>query len=173
MPELVAEPESPGAEKLARQMGSMSLFQHLEEFRKCIIRSLAAVAVGFGICWYFAQNKIYPVIEKPIDVVFKKYNIDPHLSYLSPTDPFNLYLKVGLMAGIFLASPVILYQVWSFISPGLYRHEKRFVLPFLFLSVGLFLAWCWFGCKIIFHVALDFLIHSYGSAFRASLTIDP
>src|ERR1700704_746431 len=172
MPELVAEPENPGAESLARQMGSMSLFQHLEEFRKCIIRSLAAVAIGFGVCWYFAQDKIYPVIEKPILVVFKKYNIDPHLSYLSPTDPFNLYLKVGLMAGIFLASPVILYQVWSFISPGLYRHEKRFVVPFLLLSVGLFLAGGYFGYRIIFPVAMDFLIGSYGSAFRANITID-
>jgi sec-independent protein translocase protein TatC len=172
MPELVAEPENPGAQKLARQMGSMSLLQHLEEFRKCIIRSLAAVAIGFGVCWYFAQDKIYPLIEKPILVVFKKYNIDPHLSYLSPTDPFNLYLKVGLMAGIFLASPVILYQVWSFISPGLYRHEKRFVVPFLVLSVGLFLTGGYFGYRIIFPVAMDFLIGSYGSAFRANITID-
>lgn len=172
MPELVAEPENPSEEKLARQMGSMSLLQHLEELRKCIIRSAAAVAIGFGVCWYFAQDKIYPLIEKPILVVFKKYNIDPHLTYLSPTDPFNLYLKVGLMAGIFLASPVILYQVWSFISPGLYRNEKRFVLPFLFLSVGLFLAGGYFGYRIIFPVAMDFLIGSYGAAFRANITID-
>jgi len=172
MPDLVAEPEQPLQEKEERQMGSMSLLQHLEELRKCIIRSLAAVAVGFGVCWYFAQDKIYPLIEKPILVVFKKYNLDPHLTYLSPTDPFNLYLKVGLMAGIFLASPVILYQVWSFISPGLYRHEKRFVMPFLLLSVGLFLAGGYFGYRIIFPVAMDFLIGSYGSAFRASITID-
>ena len=171
MPDLVAEPEE--QEELdERRMGSMSLLQHLEELRKCIIRSLAAVAVGFGLCWYFAQDKIYPFIEKPILVVFKKYNMDPHLTYLSPTDPFNLYLKVGLMAGIFLASPVILYQVWSFISPGLYRHEKRFVVPFLLLSVGLFLGGGYFGYKVIFPVALDFLIHSYGSAFKASITID-
>ncbi|HEY1937068.1 MAG TPA: twin-arginine translocase subunit TatC [Candidatus Angelobacter sp.] len=172
MPELVADPEIPKIEKELRKIGSMSLLEHLEELRKCIIRSLAAVAIGFGICWYFAQDKIYPVIEKPILVVFKKYNIDPHLSYLSPTDPFNLYMKVGLMAGIFLASPVILYQVWSFISPGLYRHEKRFVFPFLMLSVGLFLAGGYFGYKIIFPVAMDFLIGSYGSAFRANITID-
>ena len=165
MSDLVAEPEHKEIERELRQMGSMSLFQHLEELRKCIIRSAAAVAVGFGVCWYFAQDKIYPVIEKPILVVFKRYNMDPHLTYLSPTDPFNLYLKVGLMAGIFLASPVILYQVWSFISPGLYRHEKRFVVPFLMLSVGLFLAGGYFGYKIIFPVAMDFLIHSYGSAF--------
>jgi sec-independent protein translocase protein TatC len=173
MPDLVAEPELPQEEeKEARQMGSMSLLQHLEELRKRIIYSLSAVAVGFGVCWYFAQNKIYPLIEAPIQVVFKKYNMDPHLTYLSPTDPFNLYLKVGLMAGVFLASPVLLYQVWSFISPGLYRNEKRFLLPFLFLSVGLFLGGGYFGYKIIFPVAMDFLIHSYGSAFRASITID-
>ena len=168
MPELVAEPGTISEKKQARQMGSMSLLQHLEELRKCIIRSAAAMAIGFGVCWYFAQDKIYPVIEKPILVVFKKYNIDPHLAYLSPTDPFNLYLKVGLMAGIFLASPVILYQVWSFISPGLYRHEKRFVVPFLFLSVGLFLAGGYFGYRVIFPVAMDFLIGSYGANFRAT-----
>lgn len=172
MSDLVAEPEHKEIEKELRQMGSMSLFQHLEELRKCILRSAAAVAVGFGVSWYFAQDKIYPFIEKPILAVFKKYNMDPHLTYLSPTDPFNLYLKVGLMAGIFLASPVILYQVWSFISPGLYRHEKRFVVPFLLLSVGLFLGGGYFGYKVIFPVALDFLIHSYGSAFKATITID-
>ena len=172
MPDLVAEPELPKEEREERQMGSMSLLQHLEELRKCIIRSLAAVAIGFGVCWYFAQEKIYPLIEKPILVVFKKYNMDPQLHYLSPTDPFNLYMKVGLMAGIFVASPVILYQVWSFISPGLYRHEKRFVLPFLLLSVGLFLAGGYFGYRIIFPVAMDFLIGSYGTAFKASITID-
>lgn len=172
MPDLVAEPEEQQKELEEGRLGSMSLLQHLEELRKRIIYSLAAVGIGFGACWYFAQNKIYPIIEKPILVVFKKYNIDPHLSYLSPTDPFNLYLKVGLMAGIFLASPVILYQVWSFISPGLYRHEKRFLLPFLFLSVGLFLAGGYFGYRIIFPVAMDFLIGSYGSAFRANITID-
>ena len=80
MSDLVAEPEHKEIERELRQMGSMSLFQHLEELRKCIIRSVAAVAVGFGVCWFFAQEKIYPLIEKPIVDVFKKYNMDPHLT---------------------------------------------------------------------------------------------
>src|SRR5215472_11460842 len=171
MPELVAEPLDK-KEIEERQMGSMSLLQHLEELRRRIIYSLAAVAVGFGVCWYFAQDYIYPVIEKPILVVFKKYNIDPHLSYLNPTDPFNLYLRVGLMAGIFMASPIVLYQVWNFISPGLYRREKKFLLPFLLLSVGLFLAGGYFGYRIVFPVAMDFLISTYGADFKAVITID-
>src|SRR6266849_2096759 len=112
MPDLVAEPELPKEdEKEGRQMGSMSLLQHLEELRKRIIYSLVAVATCSCVGWYFAKDQIYPVIEKPILVVFKKYNIDPHLSYLNPTDPFNMYLKIGLLAGIFMASPIILYQV--------------------------------------------------------------
>jgi len=170
MPELVAEPEEQNQEE--RQMGSMSLLQHLEELRRRIIYSLIAVASCTIVGWYFAKDKIYPVIEKPILVVFKKYNIDPHLSYLNPTDPFNLYLKVGLMAGIFMASPIVLYQVWNFISPGLYRREKKFLLPFLLLSVGLFLAGGYFGYRIVFPVAMDFLIGAYGADFRANITID-
>jgi sec-independent protein translocase protein TatC len=172
MPELVAEPENSSDEKRLRLIGSMSLMQHLEEFRKRIVYSITAVAVSFGVCWYFAQDKIYPLIEKPILVVFKNNNIDPHLTYLSPTDPFNLYLKVGLMAGIFLASPVILYQVWAFISPGLYRNEKRFVVPFLVMTVGLFLTGGFFGYRFVFPVAMDFLISTYGAGFRANITID-
>jgi sec-independent protein translocase protein TatC len=171
MPDLVAEPEQPIEEKELRQMGSMSLLQHLDELRRRIIYSLAAVGIGFLACWYFAQDYIYPWIQKPIIEVFKRYNIDPHLSYLNPTDPFNLYMKVGLMAGIFLASPVLLYQVWAFISPGLYRHEKRFLLPFLFLSVGLFLAGGYFGYRVVFPVAMDFLIGHYGIGFRANITV--
>lgn len=171
MPDLVAEPEKPLEEKEERQMGSMSLLQHLDELRKRIIYSLAATGISFLACWYFAQDYIYPWIQKPILEVFKRYNIDPHLTYLNPTDPFNLYMKVGLMAGIFVASPILLYQVWAFISPGLYRHEKRFVLPFLFLSVGLFLAGGYFGYRIVFPVAMDFLIGHYGEGFRANITI--
>jgi sec-independent protein translocase protein TatC len=171
MPELVAEPLD-SKELDERRMGSMSLLQHLDELRKRIIYSLVAVAVCFGVCWYFAQDRIYPLIEKPILAVFKKYNMDPHLTYLSPTDPFNLYMKVGLLGGIFLASPIVLYQVWNFISPGLYRNEKRFILPFLFLSVGLFLAGGYFGYRIVFPVAMDFLIGTYGKEFHASITID-
>jgi sec-independent protein translocase protein TatC len=170
MPELVAEPVEKEQEE--RQMGSMSLLQHLEELRKRIIYSLAAVAAFTCIGWYFAKDKIYPVIEKPILEVFKKNHIDPHLSYLNPTDPFNLYLKVGLMAGIFMASPFVLYQVWNFVSPGLYRHEKRFILPFLIMSVGLFCAGGYFGYKIVFPVAMDFLISTYGADFRANITVD-
>ena len=106
----------------------------------------------------------------PIKEALIKNKWQATLTYLSPTDPFNTYLKIGLIAGIFIASPIILYQVWMFISPGLYRREKRFVLPFLFLSVGLFVGGGIFGFKIVYPVALEFLI-SQGKAFTPMITI--
>lgn len=154
MPDSVMEPE---IEHEERQLGQMGLLQHLEELRQRVIYSLIAIVVCFGAGWYYA-DKIFYLMEKPIKAALAAHGYDTKLGYVDPTDPFNLYLKIGLYAGIFFASPVILYQVWMFISPGLYRREKRFILPFLFLSVGLFLSGGFFGYKVVYPVALDFLI---------------
>lgn len=156
-------------EKEERQLASMGLLQHLEELRRRVIYSLIAVAVCFGGGWYYA-DKIFAKMQIPIAEALKNHHWDTSLVYTSPTEPFNLYLKLGLFAGIFIASPFLLYQVWAFISPGLYRHEKRFVLPFLFLSVGLFLGGGIFGFKIVYPVALDFLIN-YAQGLHPMITI--
>ena len=166
MPNTVVEPE---AEKEERQLGSMSLLQHIEELRRRLIYCVGAVAVCFGVGWYYS-GPIFERMSVPIKEALKRNGWDPQLTYLNPTDPFNTYLKIGLIGGIFIASPIILYQVWMFISPGLYRHEKRFILPFLFLSVGLFVGGGVFGFKIVYPVALDFLIKQ-GSAFKPVITI--
>jgi sec-independent protein translocase protein TatC len=169
MPDLVAEPlETKEVEE--RQTGSMSLLQHLEELRKRVIYSVAAVAICFGAGWYKADY-IYGKMMVPVANALKANHWDTQLTYLNPTDPFNNYMKIGLIAGIFIASPFLLYQVWMFISPGLYRHEKRFILPFLFLSVGLFLSGGYFGYRIVFPVALDFLIQQGGTTLKPMITI--
>lgn len=161
MPDLLAEPEELQVE---RELGSMSLLQHLEELRKRLIHSLAAVAVCFGVGWYYA-DKIFAKMSIPIKKALENHHYDTQLVVTSPTDAFNLYLKIGLIAGIFVASPYVLYQVWMFIAPGLYRNEKRFVLPFLFLSVVLFLGGGFFGYRVVYPVALDFLI-GYSKDFK-------
>ena len=92
------------------------------------------------------------------------------LVYLNPTEPFNLYLKVAALAGLFVTSPIVLYQVWMFISPGLYRNEKRYVFPFMFSTVLLFLAGGLFGYKMVYPAALTFLI-DYGKQFQPMITI--
>jgi sec-independent protein translocase protein TatC len=148
---------------------AMSFLEHLEELRKRLVYSVIAVAVGFFACWGYA-GRIYDVMQKPIMVALKNNGLAEKLVYLSPTEPFNLYLKIGFMAGIFAASPFVLYQVWMFISPGLYRHERRYVLPFMVSTIGLFLAGGYFGYSLVYPAALDFLI-GYGKQFQPMITI--
>src|SRR4051812_9316516 len=159
MPELGPEPVVEH-----RDLGSMSFLEHLEELRRRIIWALIWIAAGFGVCFWKAEV-IYGYMKVPIDAALSAHQMDPSLVYTNPTEPFNMYLKIGLIAGLFAASPFVLYQLWMFISPGLYRHEKRYVLPFMFSTVGLFLAGGYFGYRIVFPAALDFLI-GYGKQFK-------
>ncbi len=167
MPDVVAEP--PATKSPQDAMPAMSFLDHLEELRRRIIYSIVAIAVGFFACWGYAE-KIVGWMQKPIMEALQKNGMPQTLVYLNPTDPFNLYLKVGALAGVFVACPVVLYQVWMFISPGLYRHEKRYVTPFMFSTVALFLAGGAFGYKLVYPAALDFLI-GYGKQFQPMITI--
>jgi sec-independent protein translocase protein TatC len=167
MPEMAAEVPSSGAEP--EQMPAMGFLEHLEELRRRIIYSLIAVAVGFFACWRYAE-KIYDFMQQPIMTALRNNGMAEKLVYLNPTEPFNLYLKIAALAGLFVASPFVLYQVWLFISPGLYRNEKKYVMPFMFSTVGLFLSGGYFGYKIVYPAALDFLI-GYGKQFQPMITV--
>jgi len=167
MPEMAAELPAGGDEQ--EPMRAMSFLDHLEELRRRIIYSIIAVAVGFFLCWGYAE-RIYEIMQRPIMEALRRNGLAEKLVYLNPTEPFNLYLKVGLLAGLFVASPFVLYQVWLFISPGLYRNEKRYLTPFMFSTVGLFLAGGYFGYKLVYPQALEFLI-GYGKQFTPMITI--
>ncbi len=167
MPEVAAE--VPPAGQPDEPMRAMSFLEHLEELRKRIIWSLVAVTVGFFACWKYA-DRIYDYMQRPIMEALHRNGMSEKLVYLNPTEPFNLYLKVAFLAGLFVTSPFVLYQVWLFISPGLYRHEKRYVFPFMFSTVALFLSGGLFGYKMVYPAALNFLI-DYGKQFQPMITI--
>ena len=167
MPEVAGELPSQGNEK--ENLPAMGFLEHLEELRRRIIYSIIAVAVGFFACWGYAE-KIYEIMQRPIMDALHRNGLSEKLVYLNPTEPFNLYLKVGFLAGLFVASPFVLYQLWLFISPGLYRNEKRYVVPFMFSTVGLFMAGGYFGYKLVYPQALEFLI-GYGKQFQPMITI--
>jgi len=147
----------------------MSFLEHLEELRRRIIYSLISVGVGFGAAFWKAEW-IYSFVQVPVVEALRAHHKSEQLVYLNPTEPFNLYLKVGLLGGLFLASPFILYQVWAFIAPGLYRNEKRYVIPFMVVTVFLFLAGGYFGYRLVYPQALNFLI-GYGEQFQPMITI--
>jgi len=166
--EPASAPEEP-REETREGLTGMSFLEHLEELRRRLIYSLLSVAVCFGAAWSYS-DRIFALMQQPIIEALRNHKMDEKLVYLNPTEPFNLYLKVGMVAGIFLASPMVLYQVWLFISPGLYRREKRYVMPFLVFTVGLFLAGGYFGYRLVYPAALDFLL-GYGEQFRPMITI--
>lgn len=143
----------------------MSFFEHLEELRRRLIFSVAAVSIGFLICWYFSPQ-IYNLLALPITQSLggKK------LVYTNPTEPFTMYMEVAFIAGIFLSSPIILWQLWLFISPGLYKREKRMALPFIFFSSLLFILGGLFAYFIAFPMSLKFLL-SVGESFEPMVTI--
>jgi len=132
--------------------GQMSFLDHLEELRRRIIHSLIGVGVALGVCWYFA-DALFRAVSRPIN----KAGISS-LVVSTPTEGFNLELKLALMAAIFLASPFVLGQVWLFISPGLYKHERKYALPFIFSSSLLFVLGGLFGYFVAFPFALQFLL---------------
>ncbi len=156
-------------EKIVEKMSAMSFLEHLEELRKRIIWSILSVGVAFLVCWNYAE-KIYGYMQAPIMKALEHNHLEQRLVYLNPTEPFNMYMKIGLIAALFVASPFVLYQLWSFVAPGLYKHEKKYVMPFMVLSVGLFLGGGFFGYKIVYPAALDFLIN-YGKQFQPMITI--
>lgn len=168
MPEVLEENSAPAPSR-KEQMKSMSLIEHLEELRRRIIWSIVWIVIGFSVCWKYSEL-IFSYMQKPVVAALLANKMDTKLVYTNPTDPFNLYLKVGLVAGIFAASPFVLYQVWLFISPGLYKNERRYVVPFMFFTVALFLAGGWFGFKMVYPAALTFLIDQ-GKAFTPMITI--
>ena len=136
-------------------MTTMGFLDHLEELRKRIVYSIVAVAVGFGVCWWKVEW-LYGFMQKPIVDVLRKHGLPEKLVFLNPTDPFNLYLKVAGLAGLFLTSPFVLYQVWMFISPGLYRNEKRFAVPLLVSAILLFYVGVTFAYFFVFPVMFSF-----------------
>ncbi len=156
-------------ERQPESLPAMGFLDHLEELRKRIVYSIIAVAVGFGVCWGY-HEKIYGVMQKPIMDVLRANGLSDKLVFLNPTEPFNLYLKIAALAGLFLTSPFVLYQVWMFISPGLYRDEKRYVVPFMVSTIALFTSGGYFGYKIVYPRALEFLIN-FGRQFTPMITI--
>jgi sec-independent protein translocase protein TatC len=170
MPEaLVSSPPTESAND-RDQMPAMGFIEHLEELRKRIVYSIIAIVICFAGCW-FGASRLVDIMQKPIIEVLHKNGQPESLVYQHPVDPFNLYVKVAGVAGLFVASPFVLYQVWLFIAPGLYRNEKRYVAPFMLSSVSLFLAGGYFAYRIVLPKALDFLI-DFGKQFRPMITIE-
>lgn len=132
----------------------MSFLEHLDELRKRLIYVVYSLIAGCAIAFVFIQ-KIFDFIMRPLQQMLPKGGT---LMYTSGSEPFMLYIKIGFLAGIFIASPLILWQLWKFIAPGLYSHEKKFAIPFVMMSTIFFVAGGLFAHFVAFPVTWRFFI---------------
>lgn len=138
--------------------GKMSFLEHLDELRRRLIASFSALAVGFMLCFGFI-TPIFDFIMEPMTAVLPE---GATLVYISAPEMFFLRLKMAALAGLLAATPVVMSQVWLFIAPGLYAHEKKFAIPFVAFASVFFIGGTLFGHYVLFRVAWDFFA-SFGA----------
>jgi sec-independent protein translocase protein TatC len=132
----------------------MSFLEHLDELRKRIIYSAISIFVGFLIAFIFIQQ-LFDFVMKPLQAGLPA---GQHLIYTEPTEAFVLYLTIAGIAGAVIALPLVMTQVWLFIAPGLYSHEKKMAIPFVVLSSICFIAGAAFSHYIVFPLTWKFFV---------------
>jgi sec-independent protein translocase protein TatC len=137
----------------------MSFLDHLEELRSRLIRMLMGVGVAFGTSIFFC-DKLWLFVQRPAEGALRHLGVNPpRLVAISPMDQFNIiWVKLPILTAVFLSSPWILYQIWGFIAPGLYKKERRWAAPFVLCTAGLFIAGGVFAYFVVFRFALEFLL---------------
>jgi sec-independent protein translocase protein TatC len=136
----------------------MSFMDHLGELRARILKALVGIVIAFLVSITFC-GPLWKVVSAPAVDALKNLGLNPQLVAITPMEQFNvIYLKLPLLVSVFLASPWVLYQVWAFISPGLYKREKKWATPFVLCTAGLFITGGCFAYFVAFRYGLQFLL---------------
>jgi sec-independent protein translocase protein TatC len=147
--------------------GRMSFTEHLDELRRRLIICLVAVGIGFAASYSFAE-RIFAILVRPLIRVMPA---GEKLVFTALPEAFFTYFKVALIAGVAFASPVILYQIWCFVAPGLYDRERRMLLPIVFFSTLFFLGGALFGYFVVFPFGFKFFISFASDYVRVMPTL--
>ena len=154
VPDPAADDEPFGGDaELDETGGRMSFLEHLDELRKRLLISVAALLGGF-LAAFSVISYIFEFIMRPLQEILPEGG---RLVYTEPTEAFFLYIKIAALAGLVLAIPIILYQMWRFVAPGLYAREKKFAIPFVFFATVFFVGGALFSHYMLFPWAWTFL----------------
>ncbi|MCX5857117.1 MAG: twin-arginine translocase subunit TatC, partial [Deltaproteobacteria bacterium] len=145
----------------------LPLTAHLEELKKRLVRSLIAIGVGFGVCYYF-KDALFKIMTKPLMDVMPK---NSYMIYTSLPEAFFTYMKIAFFASLFLTAPFTLYQIWKFISPGLFPREKKYVVPFVLTSTLLFVGGVVFAYFLALPPAFGFFVEFSSDSLRPMFTM--
>ncbi|MCI0444058.1 twin-arginine translocase subunit TatC [bacterium] len=149
------------------ESGRMTLWEHLDELRKRLVFSLLSLAIGFAVCWFF-KEQLWNVVQAPFIQFVPKGD---RLSFISLTEPFIVYMKLSALAAVIFTSPILITQLWLFISPGLYRRERRFAIPFILFSTLCFLGGCLFCYYYVFPFACRYFLE-VGRNFKQDVRVN-
>ncbi|MBW2524350.1 MAG: twin-arginine translocase subunit TatC [Deltaproteobacteria bacterium] len=152
----------------------MTLWEHLTELRRRLVYSLLTMFIGCMLAWYFREQLMSELVE-PFAMAWRieKLGDEITLHFATPAAAFIAYLKLALLGGTALASPMIFYQIWRFVAPGLYAREKRFVIPFVISSSLLFVGGGYFGWRAAFPIAFRYLLGLSGNLGAQDIAIVP
>jgi len=136
----------------------MSFIEHLEELRRRILKALAGIGVAFLLCIIFT-NELWRIASQPVIAALTQLGLHSTLVFTTPMEAFStIWVKLPLLAAVFLASPWVLYQLWAFISPALYENERGWAAPFILCTAGLFVTGGLFAYFVAFRYGLTFLL---------------
>lgn len=157
-PEASATPDAAGID----EHGKMSFFDHLTELRTRIVWSLVPAGIGLLISLYFTTTVMR----------FLSSHLKTELVFTTPTEAFWTYMKVAMIMGLFIAMPIILWNVWAFVAPGLHKHERKYAAPFVIIGSLLFIGGGAFAMLVVVPFAISFLV-SFGQdqGLRPMITI--
>ncbi|KHE90753.1 MAG: twin-arginine translocase subunit TatC [Candidatus Scalindua rubra] len=161
-------PEPTEEEKLKEKR--LPISEHLEELRARIIKSILIVIVLFFINWFF-KAKILDIIKRPHSITMKNLGLSQSLQVLSYQEGFYAYIKLCLITSVFMAYPIILYQVWRFVEAGLFKKERRYVKTFAPISYIAFVTGVLFGYYFLIPYGLQFLIKILGGGIQPMITM--
>lgn len=148
---------------MAEEQRTLTIIEHLTELRKRITIALGALVVGVVVAFIF-QNMLFDVLMRPL------HNTGiTAITTFGPTEPFMVTIKVAIYAGVLLAMPVIMWELWAYIMPALYENEKKAILPYVALTTGLFLLGVLFGYFVVLPIGLKFLMGYGGDSFNQQL----
>lgn len=146
---------------------NMSLIEHLGELRFRLTRAAWAIFFGMCLCWGISE-RLFDIIRKPI----QPYLPSGGLVYTGPIDKFMAHIKIAFVAGLVISAPFWLYQLWKFISPALYRNEKKMATGFIFFGTLQFILGVLFSYFVVLPMAFKFLMTFGGDVDKPMITID-
>lgn len=149
--------------------GKMSFLEHLDELRKRIIWALLSVFIGFALSLFFVFD-IFDFVYRPMQALLPP---GQKLIYTDPAEAFILHIKLALIAGLLVAAPAVFTQVWLFIAPGLYAHEKKWAIPFVAMSTFFFVLGAWFSHEVVFPITWRFFAGFSNEVLQFTPRIEP